>query len=162
MNGAIDIDGMMDRFRLASRELFNHYFRDPGLYDGDGWALAERFSAVQDVLFQKLVVEPASLSTVSYGDPQPDILVALRPGIESAPALINRETKSGYWDHPVREIAQGSKLLFISFFDWNQLDYRDNQYVRVQIEHLPSHPETGGKQALIDRRHVVFSKHGGA
>ena len=156
MSKTTDIDEMVNRFRLASREMFNHYFRDLDLNGGDQWALAERFSAVQDVLFQKLVAEPASLSNVSYGEPQPGIFVALRSGIESAPALINRETKSGYWDHPVRELARGSKLLFIGFFDWNQLDYRDNQYVRVQIEDLPSHPETRGKHALIEWRHVTF------
>ena len=116
----------------------------------------ERFSAVQNVLFQNLVMEPASLDNVSYGNPQPEILVDLRPGIESVPASINREMNSGYWDYPVREIPRGSKLFFVSFFDWNQLDYRDNEYVRIQIDDLPSHPEARGKHALIEWRYVTF------
>jgi hypothetical protein len=164
MSKAVDIDGMMDRFRLASREVFNQYFRASDPYGDEGWKLAERFSSVQSLLFQKLVAEPASLGTISYGDLQPEILVDLRPNLESVPALINREIKSGYWDYPVKEIPKGSKLSFVSFFDWDQLDYRDNQYVKVQVEHLPSHPEVNGKQALIESRHVVFirTKHGKA
>ncbi len=156
MNKIADIDDMMSRFRLASREVFNHNFRASDPYGDEGWALAERFSVLQAVLFQKLVTEPACLPNVSYGDLQTEILVELRSGIELAPAFLNREVMSGYWDYPVKEITRGSRLFFLSFFDWNQLDYRDGQYVRIQIDHLPLHPETTGKHALVEWRHVCF------
>lgn len=148
---------MMNQFRLASRELFNHYFRIPDPYDNNGWLLEERFSHVQRILFQKLVTEPASLSDTEYGDLQPEILVELRCS-ESTRIMINREIRSGYWDYPIEKITQDARLLFISFFDWDQLDYRDNRYVRLQIDTWPSHPETSGKHALIESQYVRFTK----
>jgi hypothetical protein len=157
MSKIINIDEMMNQFRLASREVFNHFFRVSDPYNNDGWSLEERFSAVQAVLFKKLVTEPASLSDKEYGYLQPDILAELR-GSESAPIMINREVDSGSWDYPIKEVTKDVRFLFISFFDWDQLDYRDNRYVRVQIDHWPSHPETVGKHALIESQYVRFIK----
>ena len=152
-----NIDEMMKQFRLASRELFNHFFRVADPYNNDGWSFEKRFSEVQDVLFKKLVTEPASLSDTRYGHLQPEILVQLR-GSESAPVMLNREVDSGYWDHPIKEVTKDVRLLFISFFDWDQLDYRDNRYVRVKVDRWSSHPETIGKHALIESQYVRFAK----
>ena len=152
----MNLDEMMNRFRLASREVFNHYFRVPDPYDNNGWLFEERFSEVQVVLFQKLVAEAASLSCVRYGCLQPEILVELRA--EQTPIMINREIDSGYWDNPIKEITKDARLLFISFFDWDQLDYRDNRYVRLQIDSWPLHPETAGSHALIESHYVSFAK----
>lgn len=62
------LDERMTQFRLASREVFNNFFRVPDPYNNDGWTLEERFSAVQSILFQKLVIEPESLREVQYGE----------------------------------------------------------------------------------------------
>ena len=156
MSTIMNIDEMMNRFRLASREVFNHFFRVSDPYNNDGWSFEERFSEVQAVLFKKLVTEPASLSDKGYGYLQPEILVELRS--ESAPIMLNREVDSGYWDHPIKEVTKDARLLFISFFDWDQLDYRDNRYVRVQMDRWSSHPETVGKHALIESQYVRFVK----
>jgi hypothetical protein len=48
-------------------------------------------------------------------------------------------------------------MLFVSYFDWDQLGYRDNKYVQVEIESWPMHPETGGKRALIESHYVTFA-----
>lgn len=50
-----------------------------------------------------------------------------------APIMFNREIQSGYWDHPLKEVTNDAKLVFVSFFDWDDLDYRDNRYVRVIV-----------------------------
>lgn len=158
MSTIIYIDEMMNHFRLASREVFNHFFRVSDPYNNDGsWILYERFSAVQTILFHKLVTEPASLADTKYGYLQRDIVVELRNG-GSAPVMINRDIDSGYWDYPTKEVAKDVRLCFVSFFDWDQLDYRDNHYVRVQIDHWPSHPEAVGKHALIESQYVRFIK----
>ena len=145
---------MMNQFRLASRELFNHYFRSPTPYNGDSWIRAERFTEVERVLFQKLVVEPAAFSAVEYGDIQPALQVALRG--DSGPAMINREIRSGYWDYPLGEIDKLAKMSFICFFDWDDLEYRDNQYVCAQISQWPAHAEVVGKHILIESQYVRF------
>lgn len=81
----------------------------------------------------------------------------LRDG-EFAPAMLNREIDSGYWDYRIEEIKKNAKMAFISFFDWDQLGVRDNHYVRVKIDHWQSHPDTVGKHALIDSRYIRFVK----
>ena len=149
----------MNEFRLASRELFNHFFRIADPYVNNGWSLEERFTAVQAILFDKLVTEPASLPKTRYGLRQAEIVVTLRNS-ESVPIMINREVDSGYWDFPIREVSVEAGMSFVCFFDWDQLDYRDNRYVRVQIERWASNPETIGKHALIESHYVRFVKAG--
>ena len=157
MNSIFTIDEMMNQFRIASRELFNHFFRVANPYDNDGWLFERRFSEVQAALFQNLVAEPALSSDTRYGNLQVEISVELRQS-EFAPIMINRDIDSGYWDFPLKEITKGAQLFFVSFFDWNQLDYRDNRYVRAQINHWPSHTEVVGKHCLIESQHVRFVK----
>lgn len=152
----MDLDAMMSEFRVASRELFNQFFRIPDPYNNDGWAYEERFSRVQAALFQALVVEPAKLPDSRYGELLPSIRVELRHG-DRAPIMLNRDVDSGYWDHPLKEATRDAKLLFVSFFDWDQLDYRDNRYVRVKVEHWPSQKVAEGKHALIESQYVRFA-----
>ena len=157
MNKVIGIDERMKQFRLASRELFNHYFCVPEPYDNDGWILEERFSDVQVLLFEKLVLEPEDLPAIAYGSVQNKLLVELTNS-ESAPIMINRDIDSGYWDYPIKEFTKDTRLLFISFFDWDQLNYRDNRYVRVQIDRCVTHPDIVGKHALVESQYVRFVK----
>lgn len=145
-----NIDDLMRQFRLASREIFNHFFRIPDPYNNDGWVPEERFSEVQALLFQKLVTEPAGLPGVTHGGCQPSI--GAIPISDRVPAQLNRERVSVYWDHPVEELTQAARLCFKCFFDWDQLGYRDNQYARVRIETWPSHPDLVGKDALVEAR----------
>lgn len=163
MNTIPDLDDLMWQFRLASRELFNHYFRVPNPYErGSGaWLPEERFREVEVLLFQKLVIEPAQLPEVEYGDLQESVLAKPRySGV--APILLNREISSGYWDYPLTEITDDVEVFFVSFFDWDQLDYRDNRYVRVQVSQWPEHSEAVGKHGLVEVQYVRFIKRAAA
>jgi hypothetical protein len=152
------IDESISQFRLASRGPFNTYFRIADPYnDDDGWALAERFSQVESVLFDQFVAAPNSLPLGSYGTHQPYILVILR-GLDFAPIMINREVDTGYWDHPIVEITKDAQLSFVRFFDWDVLAVRDYQYVRIRIDAWPVLPEIIGKHALIEARSVAFDQ----
>jgi len=155
----MELDILLNRFRLATRELFNHYFRieDPYSRMDIAWALEERYREVESLLFEKLVLEPGDLHEMSYGTLHPHIRVELPHG-EFAPFMLNRETDSGYWDHPLKEVTRDAKLAFISFFDWDQLAYRDHRYVRVQVMEWPSHPDAVGKHALIESIYVQFAR----
>jgi hypothetical protein len=150
------IDDLMTQFRLASRQLFNQFYRVSDPYNNDGWPLEERFSHVQEALFQTLVVEPAKLPATRYGDVNPGISVELRQA-ELAPIMLNRDVDSGYWDHPIREVTREARMAFVRFFDWDQLDVRDNRYVRVLVQAWPSKPEAIGKHALIEAQYVKFT-----
>ena len=146
----------MNQFRLASRELFNQFFRVDDPYINNGWDAERRFAEVQGVLFDKLVSEVHLKTARDYGLINREILVQLSQ-VEEAPAQINREFKSAYWDFPLSTIDRQARMLFVSYFDWDQLGYRDNKYVQVEIESWPTHPEIGGKRALIESHYVTFA-----
>lgn len=151
----MELDALMNRFRLASRELFNHYFH-ASTHDDAQWAADERFTTLEEQLFHALVSEPANLSTAIYGRFQPTILVRLRIG-EFAPLMLNRETESSYWDHPQQEFTQDAVFHFMQYFDWDHTDFKDNRYVRVVVAEWPSKPELVGKQALVESQYVRFT-----
>lgn len=153
----MDLDEMMNQFRLASREVFNHYFHihDPWKDSDAAWEFESRFSAVEQVMFEKLVIDPASIPLAKYKDVQSSIRVELARG-DFAPIQLNREIKSGYWDYPIKEVTREAVLFFVQFFDWDLLSYRDNQYVLVQVESWPTHQDAVGKQALLEFQHVRF------
>ena len=142
--------------------MFNHFFHvsgatgqssgaspdAPAADGGEAWDLEVRFSHVEEVLFEKLVCEPARLTHAPYGSLQSEILVELNSDV--CPIMLNREVNSDYWDFPIREVTRDARLLFFRFFDWDVLAYRDNRYVLVQIDSWPSHPEAVGKQDLVE------------
>jgi len=160
----------ISRFRVASRELFNNYFRTP-LGSSNDFQLEEAFAAVEQLLFEKLVLEPWTIPNVTNGykfGPYPSIRVQVRmpkgatdevQQFRSAPMKINRQIYSGYWDHPLNVVTNEATLLFICFFDFDQLSYRDNRYVRVMITEWKSHPAVVGKEALIESSLVEYVWH---
>ena len=153
----MDLDTLMQRYRLADRELFNHYFHVEDPYqDLHAWDVEYSFRQVQHVLFAEMVQTPADLPRVPYFAIQPAIHVRLKT--PPCAALINREINSGYWDHPVKEITQEATLHFVRFFDWDQLSQRDYHYVWVLIANWPEHPDLVGKHALIETMYVRFTK----
>jgi hypothetical protein len=113
------------------------------------------FAEVEQALFLALVLQPAGLSDARYGEPNPRIRVCVS-GEFGAPAMINRERNSGYWDHQVKRLDNEAELAFACFFDWDESSLVDFQYVRVEISRHPSH-ELVGKHALIDVRYVSFN-----
>jgi hypothetical protein len=151
------LDMAVNQFRLASRELFNHYFR-ASVPDDDAWILLERFGDIEQALFHKLVIEPAGLTGVRYGQPHSEIVVSLRNEMNVAPIMLNRDVDSGYWDHPLSQVTADAKMVFVSFFDWDPRSYRDHQYVRVKVLYWPGHSEVNGKHALIGSQDVLFEK----
>ena len=153
-----DIHSAMTRFRLASRELFNNYFRTGGRDDA-AWDARERFSLVEEHLFDALVAMPAGLSCGAYGKPQEHISVVLAHG-EFAPWVLNRESDSGYWDHLQTEFTADAVLSFVTFFDWDLLDLIDWRYVRVVVSAWPSRPELVGKHALVETIYIRFIRLG--
>jgi hypothetical protein len=160
----VPIHEKISLFRTASRELFNTYFRVRGgeqdgssssaaLHQG-AWEAETDFREVEALLFEKLVAKPSGL-TVRYGELQPSIVVKLRS--KFCPVMINRGIDSGDWDHPVNEITEHAKLLFISFFDWDALAVRDYLYVRVLVQEWADHADAVGKHALIETQYVSFA-----
>ena len=156
----MDLDELMKSFRLADRELFNNFFHvsDPWNDTNTAWDAESRFGVVQGVLFQQLVLEAADIPLIPYKKVQPSIHVELG-SMDTAPAMINRDINSGYWDYPLKQITREPVMLFLNFFDWDQLSYRDNRYVHAKIESWPSRNDAAGKHVLVDSHYVRFTLH---
>jgi hypothetical protein len=112
---AMDVHQSMSNFRLASRELFNHYFAVPQPPAEPAYEYYDGFNEVERVLFAMLVLEPCAVpppnGTYNYG-------LDAHPGIQVRLPIAN--------------------------FDWNCMTSRDNAYVQVQVGAWPSHPEAIG------------------
>jgi hypothetical protein len=154
MKATAELDDLLNRFRLCSRELFNQFFHESDRSHDHGWIQEGRYAEVEGLLFEKLVIEPGGLSILPYGALHPQI--GVEPRSAFAPIMINREIDSGYWDYRIPEATSDAQLGFLSFFDWDQLDYRDHRYARVKIVSWPPHQDTVGKHALIETQYVRF------
>jgi hypothetical protein len=63
---------------------------------------------------------------------------------------------TGYWDDPVNLVEpRQAELLFIAYFDWDQMDYIDLRYYRVKIASFNAHSELVGREALIERQRAA-------
>lgn len=146
----------MFRFKTASRDLWNHCFRFEAADTQEAYQAVERFEDVESHLFQKLIVDGFSLKEHRYDGIEPfyDIKVTVS---SVASIMLNREINSGYWDDPINLIHETDVLVFISFFDWKQLDFKDNAYVRARVV-SHSNPAANGRDALIESWQVDFEQ----
>jgi hypothetical protein len=154
----MSMDKLVNRFRIASRELFNNHFLETFL-EKDDWVFHEHFTLIEEHMFLALVTSVSGIAEVTYGFVQPEILVTPKPeSVCGIPIMLNREMDSGYWDHPIDVAIPGCIFAFMSFFDWDQKSYKDNRYVKVIVKAWPENPALVGKQALIETPYVSYSK----
>ena len=154
----IDVTELMQRYRHVVLAIWNQgLWREPRLRDSRTWYY---FKDVRELLFDAMVyIQLAELSGVA----DPDDMVSQFPLLvvprdkTSVPVMISRpgpRGESGMWDDPVRMIsAEGTRLRFIEYFDWDQDNYISFQYYLVTIETFGEHPEVEGRQALLDVQH---------
>ena len=154
----MNMDKLLNKFRLASRELFNNYFLEEFIVNED-WDFYEHFTLIEEHLFLALVTTKSRILEVTYGLPQPEILVKPKPeSVCGVPIMLNREIDSGYWDYPVDLAIPDCLFTFVKFFDWDQKSYQDNRYVRVIVKDWPENPTLNGKHALIETHYVSYCK----
>jgi hypothetical protein len=148
----------MNDFRLASRELFNTRYRvqDPWMHQDDAWAAALAFREVEQLLYETLVLRREELPFVKYGQEHVRISVCAASDLDKIPADINREADSGYWDFCDQYIPSSADMRFISYFDFSELDIKDNEFVRLRIISCSDNAALDGKQALVRARYVRF------
>lgn len=152
------MDKAINKFRLASRELFNNFFLEEFL-EAEDEDFYEQFTIIEEQLFCALVTTKFDLGKIVYGFPQPEILVkAKEASICGTPIMINREIDSGYWDYPISIASPECVFTFVKFFDWDQKSYKDNRYVRVIIQEWPADPDLVGKHALIETIYTSYNQ----
>jgi len=141
-------------FRLASRQLFNGFFRC-STGSAAAWQDEERFSNVEEELFRMLVSDPEGIPDIAYPETQPEIHVRFRDRIPRARWLLNRD---GSWEEAV--CPPDAELQFEAFFDWDQVGVKDYQYVRVRVGTCPSRIELSEVEALVEYQDVIFLRRG--
>ncbi len=155
----MNVDKLVNRFRISSRELFNNHFLEPFLENED-WELYELFTSIEEELFHALVTSRIDIKQIVYGcDPQPEIeVIPDTLNTCGIPVMLNRDIDSGYWDHKINRAQIGCIFSFLTFFDWDQRAFRDNRYVRAIVKYWPEHPELVGKHALIETIYVSYKQ----
>lgn len=155
----MNIDFYLRRFRSASRELFNGYFRP--IKDQENWsdsnALYASFIELEQALFKKLVSEPAELKPVVYGDVQDEIGVG---GYGESDCHLDELLGLGHatCDLVVHAFPKDSTVAFVRFLDPEPLKCFDNQMVQVEIRSCPAYRELEGKRVLMQYCSSKFHK----
>jgi len=107
------------------------------------------------------------LAKVDREWPLQDLFKTTIPFFQVVPSLVPGTTiliqkprpgaPTGYWDDPVNLVKPGqAELIFIAYFDWNQMDYIDLRYYRVKIASFDAHSELVGREALIERQNAAI------
>jgi hypothetical protein len=154
-----DVTAIFDHYRMTARGLWNTAFwPDP---DFRNWDSIEQFDEVEKLLFRGLV-----LSKIDKDWPLEHIFTTPLPYLHVVPSherggpiMIQNPRPGaprGYWDDPINWVKpEEAELLFISYFDWNQMDYIDLQYYLVKITRFDNHDELIGREALIERQNAA-------
>jgi hypothetical protein len=154
-----DVSDVFDHYRASARAIWNTAFwPDP---DFRNWDSIDQFHEIEKLLFGELVLAKIDrewpLQSL-FESPIPFFQIVPSIG-HGTPILIQNPRgpgQSGYWDHPVNLVEPGqAELLFIAYFDRNQMDYIDLQYYRVRIASFDGRPELAGRDALIERFHAA-------
>lgn len=154
-----DVSGIFDHYRISARAIWNTAFWPDE--DFRNWDSIDQFHEIEKLLFQELV-----LAKVDREWPLQDLFKNTIPFFRVVPSLAHgtpimiqspRPGKpTGYWDDPVSLVKPGqAELLFIAYFDWDQMDYIDLRYYRVKIASFDTHSELVGREALIEHQRAA-------
>lgn len=155
-----DVTNVFDHYRVSARAIWNAAFWPD--QDFRNWDSIERFHEIEKLLFRELV-----LAKVDREWPLQDIFESAVPFFRiipsighGTPILIQKPREgapTGYWDDPVNLVRPSqAELLFVSYFDWNQMDYIDLRYYRVKIASFDRHSDLVGRDALIEHQHAAI------
>lgn len=155
-----DVSGVFDHYRVSARAIWNTAFwPDPDFRD---WDSIDQFHEIERLLFRELVLAKLDKEWPLQGifrDAIPFFRV-VPTSSHGMPIMIQKPrpgAPTGYWDDPVETVKpEEAKLVFIAYFDWNDMDYIDLRYYRVKITSFDAHPELVGREALIERQHAAI------
>jgi hypothetical protein len=158
-----DVTAWLGSYRECARHVWNGYFLEAIATSSDKWALRDEFDDVCSILFGSLVAAPLGVAAAYDAreilsrsrDPVARVIHWLHVVPKTTPAgvpiMINRdrEKDSGYWDHPVRQVAATEvSLRFMRWFDFDELGFRDLKYFLVRVVSA-SRDDIVGRAALI-------------
>ena len=156
MTYATDI---VQQYRIALRHLWNaHLWPAPRVSD---WEPIGLLNGLKLPLFIALVMSQLDLRgpdpTAIFGDS-----FKVVPKISAGNVLGSLLVDVGFADRPGQCFTQMTgtfrpedlSLTPIDFFDWDELNWRDFRYYRVRINRLNGHPESAGREGLVENTDV--------
>lgn len=117
------------------------------------WEIIEGFDAVNEVLFDTLVLDRLPISNYEVvRNWQENRLFLIEPSGGGFSAMISRDIdKTGYWDHEIDMLMQGDAVIaFLEYFDWDQFALIDFTYFHGLILESEKYPEIVGHHILIE------------
>ncbi len=155
-----DVTSIFDHHRVSARAIWNTAFWPD--HEFRNWDSIAQFHEIEKLLFQELV-----LAKVDREWPLQNIFESAIPFFQVVPSIAHgtpiliqkprQGAPTGYWDEPVNLVKpEQAELLFVAYFDWNQMDYIDLRYYRVKIASFDPHSELVGREALIERQHAAI------
>lgn len=150
------VSNIFDHYRMSARAIWNTAFWPD--QDFRNWDSIDQFHQIEKLLFQELVLAKVDREWPIhelFKDAIPFFRVV--PSIEHGTPIMIQSPRpgapTGYWDDPVNLVKPGqAELLFIAYFDWDQMDFIDLRYYRVKIASFDAHSELVGRDALIERQ----------
>jgi len=154
---------IMNRYRECARNIWNVYFNQQFKVD-DQWTILDEYDNICVALFSSLVLNPISRTldkkSTSYEKrPKPMMFLKVIPLVDTGvPISINRSIEcSGYWDYSLTCIKTfDADMMFIDYFDFDMVGFRDFQYCRVRIVASDLYPDLIGRDALIESNNVII------
>ena len=149
-----DITKVMNNYRECARNLWNTYFRTPAT-TMEQMEAAFRFDEINYLLFNELVlakIGKLGFKKKSKDDAWPFLRIIL-PKSAECQVLVSRTSadRNSYWDEPINRLTgNGSKLLLVDYFDWDEFGYLNYSYYKVKLISCSQHPQLVGRQALIE------------
>jgi len=139
---------IFQQYRECARHIRNAYYVPRNLSDGD---IVEAFDELSILLFRHLVLGELGVNReLNDWLSEPASIFPIVPSGDVCPIMINRKEQSDYWDHPLTEIKKDDlEMVFIDYFDWDDMDLIDLRYYRVRITASSVYPELIGSDALI-------------
>jgi hypothetical protein len=152
----MDVTTRLLTYREAARGLWNNFLRRELKGEADFEAVG-RFHVICGALFEELVIRPLGMVDVELpdqGEPYPFLIVRLAS--PDARVQVHRPTTDGrYWDDPVKRLkADGLRLHFIDFYDFDDFGFIDFEYFRVRIAECAEHLHLVGREALVEVPHA--------
>lgn len=143
-----NVTDIFQKYRECARHIRNIYYAPDDFGDEN---TSEDFDELAIVLFKHLIIGEFGINRnlISWLA-EPASMFQIIPSGDSCPIMINRQGQSDYWDHPITEIRKDDlEMVFIDYFDWDDMDLVDFRYYWVRITASAAYPELVGFDALI-------------
>jgi hypothetical protein len=155
-----NVSGVFDHYRISATAIWNTAFwPDEDFRSRDS---IKQFREIEKLLFRELVLRKVArewLLDRLFSDAIPFFRI-VPSHVHGVPIMIQDPrpgAPTGYRDDPVNLLRPGeAELRFISYFDWNQMDYIDLRYYRVKIASFDAHSALVGREALIERDNAAI------